>query len=106
MRLYHATTTARLAAIRAQGLLVAHADAGAKIRGVWLHTSSLSAWAVVHTMRKHGAALADVVVIAVEVPRGRLTRFRTGLWYTRQDVPATALGETTAGAAFGASASE
>ena len=106
MKLYHATTVERLASIREQGLRVACADSKAKIKGVWLHTSSQSAWAVVHTQRKHGAALEDVVVVQVQVPRSRLVRFRTGLWYTRQDVPASAIGEAIPGVDFGASATE
>ena len=106
MQLYHATTRARLASIQATGLRVDQADQAAKIKGVWLHTARQSPWAVVHTIRKHHARLDDVVVLAVNVPRGRLTRFRTGLWFATQDVPAAWLGEITEGAAFGASASE
>ena len=106
MKLYHATTRERLASIQATGLRVANADSAAKLKGVWLHTASQSPWAVVHTIRKHHAQLADVVVIEVQIPRSRLTRFRTGLWYTTQDVPAAWLGHITDGAAFGASASE
>lgn len=102
--LYHATTRQRLAAIQAEGLRVAKADPQARIKAVWLHSRSLSPWGVVHTQRKHGATLDEEVVIAVRIPRARLTRFRTGLWYTTQDVPAAWLGETTDGADFGASA--
>lgn len=104
MKLYHATTRTRLASIQTHGLRVANADPTAKIKGCWLHTASNSPWAVVHTQRKHGASLANVVVIEVTVPRSRLTRFRTGLWYTTQDIPAAWLGTVTPGAAFGASA--
>lgn len=104
--LRHATTRQALASIQRFGLQVAWADPQAKIRGVWLHTPNQSAWAVVHTIRKHGAALEDVVVIEVIVPRKNLKRFRTGLWYSVQDVPATALGIVIDGASFGASASE
>lgn len=106
MTLYHATTAARAAQIREYGLLVACADPKAKIKGCWLHASSRSAWAVVHTMRKHKVKLDDVVVIEVTVPRGWLRRFQRGLWYTTQDIPATRLGGTRAGAEFGASASQ
>ncbi len=106
MQLYHATTRQALASIQATGLRVANADPQAKIKGCWLATASNRAWGVVHTQRKHGAALADVVVIEVRVPRSRLTRFRTGLWYTTNDVPAAWLGNVTPGDAFGASASE
>ena len=106
MKLYHATTRQNLASIQATGLRVANADPQAKIKGCWLATASNRPWGVLHTIRKHRTALADVVVIEVNVPRGRLTRFRTGLWFTTQDVPAAWLGTVTAGEAFSASASE
>lgn len=106
MKLYHATTRTNLASIQIEGLRVAKADPQAKLKGCWLHTSSQSPWAVVHTIRKHRAQLAEVVVIEVNVPRSHLTRFRTGLWFSTQDVPAAWLGTVTDGAAFGASASK
>lgn len=106
IKLFHCTTRQNLASIQATGLRVAHADPTAKIKGVWLHTACNSAWAVVHTQRKHRATLEDVVVIEISVPRSRLTRFRAGLWYSTQDVPAAWLGQVIDGAAFGASASE
>lgn len=106
MKLYHATTRQALPSIQAHGLRVANADPQAKLKGCWLATASNRSWGVVHTIRKHRAQLEDVVVIEVNVPRSRLTRFRTGLWYTTQDVPAAWLGTVTPGAAFGASASE
>jgi hypothetical protein len=107
MILRHATTTARYAAIQEQGLLVRKADPQAKIKGCWLHSASNSPWACLHTLRKHGARLEDVVVVEVDVPRSWLKRFRSGLWYTTQDIPASRLtGRTWPGATFGASASE
>jgi hypothetical protein len=92
MKLYHATTTDRLSSIREQGLRVACADQAAKIKACWMNTASQMPWAILHTQRKHGAALEDVVIVEVAVPRSHLTRFRTGLWYSRHDVPATWLG--------------
>ena len=106
MKLRHATTRQRLASILDQGLRVECADPQAKLKGCWLHTPSQTAWAIVHTMRKHLVGLEDVVVIEVTVPRSALKRFRTGLWYAPQDVPANALGTLWDGSAFGASASE
>jgi hypothetical protein len=106
MKLYHTTTRDRLSSIREQGLRVACADRAAKIQATWMHTVSQTRWAILHTMRKHGATLAEVVVVEVTVPRRRLTRFRTGIWYRRQDVPAAWLGQETPGTAYAASASE
>lgn len=106
MILRHATTRQRLESIRREGLRVACADPQAKIKACWLHTASQSAWGAVHTMRKHHATLEDVVIVEVTVPRSWLTRFRTGLWYCTQDLPASAIGREYAGSEFGASASE
>jgi len=105
MQLYHVTTTANLSSIREYGLLVAKADPEAKIKGCWLATARNRTWGVLHTIRKHRAQLDDVVVLTVLVPRSRLTRFKTGLWFTKQDVPAAWIGEAIPGATFGASAS-
>lgn len=55
-RLYHGTTRQILASIQEHGLLVRKANHQAKIKAGGLHTSSQSAWSVVHTMRKHGVA--------------------------------------------------
>lgn len=106
MTLRHATTRTALRQIQKQGLLIAKADRSAKIKGCWLHSPAASPWAVLHTIRKHGAALSDVVVVEVTVPRSQLTRFRRGLWFSRTDVPPSALGRVWSGAEFGASASE
>jgi hypothetical protein len=106
MILRHATTTARAARIREEGFRVAQADPAAKIKGCWFHSKSNSPWGVLHTIRKHGAALEEVVVLEVRIPRRQLTRFRTGLWFTTQDVPASAICGEYAGSAFSASASE
>jgi hypothetical protein len=106
--LRHATTLQRLDSIRRDGLRVRCADPQAKIKGVWLHTPSKSPWAVVHTQRKHGAALDDVVILTVSVPRKYLRRFvntTTGYsgWYSVRDVPPRAIRLTTlSGRAIGA----
>ncbi len=100
MKLRHATTKKAAAAIARQGFRLDKADPEAKIKGVWLHTPSASPWAVLHTIRKHGARLADVVVIEVEIPRSQLRRFRRGLWYAQVNIPASAIRGEMAGAEF------
>ena len=106
MRLYHATKRSNLDSIREHGLLVSKADKAAKIKGCWLHTRSMSPWGCLHTIRKHKARLEAVVIVEVTVPRSWLTRFRTGLWYTKKDIPAERIGREIEGAEFGASVSE
>jgi len=104
MKLRHATTRARAARILREGFRVSKADRSAKIKGCWFHAPSASSWGVLHTIKKHGAALEDVVVIEVAIPRSQLRRLRRGLWYTTADVPASAIRGQIEGSAFGESA--
>jgi hypothetical protein len=78
MKLYHTATRRNLASIETAGLCVRYADPQARIKGCWWHTASKSAWALLHGQHKHGASLAEVVIVEVNVPRRALTRFRTG----------------------------
>jgi hypothetical protein len=104
MLLYHATTWQALASINDEGLCVRYADSRKSIRGVWLHTRSNSAWALLHTQRRHAASLEDLVVIEVDVPRSWLKRFQTGLWYTTRDIPPARIVRIIDGSDYAASA--
>jgi hypothetical protein len=91
MKLYHATTKACLDSILARGLLVSYAHANGKIQGVWLHAPSRSAWAVLHTQRRHNVPLENVVVLEIHIARSKLKRFQRGLWYVLADIPRSAI---------------
>ena len=106
MILYHATTKDRADLIREQGLLVSCADPAARIKGAWLHTKSQSPWAILHTMRKHKAQFEHIVILKVSIPRLVLTRFKTGLWYTKQDVMPEHIVEVISSDTYAASRSE
>jgi hypothetical protein len=54
---------------------------------VWLHTAAKSSWAVLHTIRRHGARAEEVVILEVSVPRRWLRRSRKRLWYCPRDIP-------------------
>jgi hypothetical protein len=54
---------------------------------VWLHAPSKSAWAMLHTVKRHGGRIEAVAVIELNVPRW-LRKSRRGLWYCRRDIPA------------------
>jgi hypothetical protein len=43
---------------------------------------------VLHTVRRHGGPVEQVVVLDVSVPRRWLRRSRRGLWYCPRDIPA------------------
>lgn len=106
MKLYHATTRERAESIMSAGFLMSKADPAAKIKGCWFASKSNRAWGVLHTIRKHKAQLADVVVIEVSIPKSQLTRFRTGLYVVKADVAASRIRGIVEGSTFGASASE
>ena len=67
MKLYHATPASNLESIKTNGLLVSKAKKSNQF--VWLHTSSRSAWAVLHTCKNHKADWDEVIILEVEVPR-------------------------------------
>jgi hypothetical protein len=54
---------------------------------VWLHATSKTAWATLHTIRRHGGRIEGVAVIEADVPRHWLRRNRRGLWYSVRDIP-------------------
>lgn len=78
MILYHTTTTARLASIRAHGLDPSYAQ-GARAE-IWLTSESKIHWALAHTQARHGATLDEIVTLEIEVPRSWLTRAWRGIW--------------------------
>ena len=42
---------------------------------------------MLHTVKRHGGRVEDVVILEVEVPRSWLRRNRKRLWYSTSDVP-------------------
>jgi hypothetical protein len=85
MLLRHATPRRNLASIGLQGLLTSKSQG--RLKAVWLHAPSKTAWAMLHVVKRHGGRVEDVVVIELDVPRRWLRRSRKRLWNTRRDVP-------------------
>ena len=77
MLLRHATPSRNLRSIQKLGLLTAKSKGRLKV--VWLHAISKSEWALLHTVKRHGGRVQDVVVLTVDVPRSWLRRSRRGL---------------------------
>lgn len=85
MILYHATPKRNLASIQQNGLDPDRASG--QIKGVWLHTTSKTAWAILHTIKRHGLqSFDDVVLLRVNVTRSKLTRRWRGLWTTNEAI--------------------
>src|ERR1700752_889050 len=104
MLLYHATTRRSALAIAHSGILVSWASPKANLKAVWLHSRSLSPWALLHTQKRHRTSLENLVVIEVSIPRSWLKRFRSGIWYCTRDIPAERLGQIIPGMQYAASA--
>jgi hypothetical protein len=87
MLLRHATPIRNLPSIERLGLLTSKSKGRLKV--VWLHAPTKTAWASLHTVKRHGGRVEDVVVLQVRIPRRWLRRNRRGLWYCTKDVPSS-----------------
>jgi hypothetical protein len=84
MILRHATPRRNLPAILRRGLLTSKSRG--RLPAVWLCAPSKTAWAMLHTVKRHGGRAEDVVVLEVRVPRRWLRRSKRGLWYCLRDI--------------------
>jgi hypothetical protein len=84
MLLRHATPIRNLRGIFRSGLLCSMSQG--KLPVVWLHSPAKSAWAMLHTVKRHGGRVESVAVLEVSVPRGWLRKSRKGLWYCARDI--------------------
>ena len=84
MILRHATLKGRLASILRHGLLCSKSRG--RLKAVWLHSPAASTWATIHTVKRHGGRVEDVVILEVRVPRRQLRRGKRRLWYSTADV--------------------
>jgi hypothetical protein len=85
MLLRHASPLRNLASIQRFGLLTNKSRG--KLPVIWLHAASKSAWAMLHSVKRHGGKVQDVIVLELDIPRRWLRRSRRGLWYCRRDIP-------------------
>jgi hypothetical protein len=85
--LRHATPARNLESILRLGILTAKSRGA--LKAVWLHAAGRSHWASLHTVRRHGGRVEDVVVLEVQVPRAWLKRHGTavkGIWPSVRDI--------------------
>ena len=85
MLLRHATLARHLASIIRAGLLTSRSQG--KLPVVWVCCRAKTAWAALHTIRRHGGRVEAVVILEIDVPRRWLRRSRKGLWYSVRDIP-------------------
>jgi hypothetical protein len=86
MLLRHATPIRNLPSIQRLGLLCSKSQGRRKV--VWFHSASMSEWAVLHTVERHGGRVENVVILEIDVPRSWLRRAHRGLRYSLRDIPA------------------
>ena len=86
MKLRHATPARNLPSILQRGLLTRKSQG--RLPAVWLHAPGKTSWALLHTVKRHGGRVEDMIVFEVHVPKRWLRHSpRRGLWYVRQDIP-------------------
>jgi hypothetical protein len=85
MVLRHATILRNLPGIERRGLLCGKSKGRKAV--VWLHTAAASSWAALHTVKRHGGRVEQVIILEVYVKRRHLRRGRKGLWYSVRDIP-------------------
>src|SRR5215831_11102746 len=86
--LRHATLARNLESILRDGILTAKSRGA--LKAVWLHDKGRSEWAALHTVRRHGGRIEDVIVLEVELPKSWLKRHGgnvKGMWRSVRDVP-------------------
>jgi hypothetical protein len=86
MLLRHATPIRNLPCIQRLGLLCSKSQGRRKV--IWLHSASKSEWATLHTVKRHGGRVEDVVILEIDVPRSWLKRAHRGLRYSTRDLAA------------------
>lgn len=89
MLIRHATILRYLPSIERRGLLCGKSRGKKAV--IWLHTAAKSAWAILHTVKRHGGRVEQVIILEVRVPRAWLRRSRKGLWYSIRDIPPDAI---------------
>src|SRR4051812_2558070 len=64
MLLRHATPARNLPSIQRAGLLTSKSQG--RLPVVWLHAAGKTPWAALHTVRRHGGRVEDVVIIEAD----------------------------------------
>lgn len=86
MRLWHTTLVDNLPGIYSRGILTAMSQG--KMRAVWVHALEQRSWAFLHTIKRHGGRIEDVISLEVDVPDEWVRRSSAdGLFYVKHDVP-------------------
>ena len=85
MKVFHATTAKAARLIHRDGFLDPDCSL-TRLKAVWFHVASRQSWAVLHTVKRHGGRVEDVVVFEADVPRSWLRRHARGLWYCTRPV--------------------
>lgn len=95
MKLYHATLKSNLSSIQREGLDPSRSKGAEKV--IWKpHTRSRTEWAILHLQKRHRCSIDDIVILTVNVPRGKLKRRWRGLWSTSETIKETFVSITEA----------
>jgi hypothetical protein len=87
----HATTWSNYVTIAVDGIQKPGNGHDGRKNAIWLHKPAKTAWAILHTMQRHGVDLSDIVVLEVSLDRRLLKHAGRGLWYVEEEIPASAI---------------
>src|SRR2546427_12053697 len=87
----HATTFSNYVTIAVDGIQVGAAERQAGRKAIWLHRPERSAWAILHTMHRHGVDLANIIVLELHLERDQVKYHGSGLWYILDDISPSAI---------------
>ena len=83
--LRHATPRRNLASIAREGLDTSYHQC--PLPEIWLHSTSKSAWAILHTAKRHNVSAEAVAIVTVRIPRRWLCRKWRGIWTVKHSIP-------------------
>jgi hypothetical protein len=89
MLILHTTPRKNLASILERGLLRYSRGRGQPV--VWCHTKRKMEWAIRHLAKHHRCNPSDMVMLASNIPKRWLCRYRYGIYRVWRDIPASAI---------------
>jgi len=87
----HATTFSNYVTIAVDGIQLSGSNGTSGRQAIWLHRPEKTAWAIIHTMHRHGVNLDDIIVLELHLERDKVKRHGRGLWYISEDISPSAI---------------
>jgi hypothetical protein len=87
----HATTFSNYVTIAVDGIQIGASNGQAGRKAIWLHRPDKTAWAILHTMERHGVNLDSIIVLELHLERDKVKHHGHGLWYITEAISPSAI---------------